>query len=292
MRNFKKILLHLRSSQHFWFSALSSVILGHVIEIPTCYIGFYKNITLKRTVWDFPQYVYYALQDRKHDCSLVSSCTVGGGEIAAWLRRYWRLVDWIRDFDQLWEMSGQTKWQTHPSVPLLFALPDLSFSFPFYQCWCSQSVTVIASQHYTVICLNWAIMRLVNLILSQNQINPVWQDAHMCLCTCEYVCIVRVYSMLAKTFNPRSVCWINQGSIFESDKSSPFKHCPWMQPVMSEPSTWTGKISMLDTHTHIFISNHVAGLHYKNSKCFPTEKLQQINLTYNYATVLHRAWYS
>lgn len=33
--------------------------------------------------------------------------------------------DWIRNFDQLWEMSGQTKLQTHPSMLLHFALHDL-----------------------------------------------------------------------------------------------------------------------------------------------------------------------
>lgn len=78
-----------------------------------------------------------------------SSYTDGGGEMAAWLRKYRGLEDWIRDFDQLWEMSGQTKWQTHPSVTLLFALPDLLF-FSLYQCWCSQSVTVIVWRHYNL----------------------------------------------------------------------------------------------------------------------------------------------
>ncbi len=113
---------------------------------------------------------------------LLSSYTDRGGGLAAWLRKNRGLVDWNMDFDQLWEMSGQTKWQTHPSVPLPFALSDLSFFFsPFISVdalnlsqWLPDSIKI---------CLNCDIMRLVNLILSQNQIIP-YDRMHMCVCAC------------------------------------------------------------------------------------------------------------
>lgn len=141
-------------------------------------------------------------------------------DMEARLRRYSGLVDWIRDFDQLWEMSGQTKWQTHPSVPLLFALPDLHFFFfsPVYQCWCSQSVTVIAWQH-NLPKMSHNAPRKLNLISKPDR--PIWQEARVSEHLCQYVCVcivcvcVCIQYMFAKSLNPRSICWINQRSTFE-----------------------------------------------------------------------------
>lgn len=93
--------------------------------------------------------------------------------------------------------------------------------------------------HGIIIWLNWAIMRLVNLILSQNQINP-YDRMHMRVCQHGYVRIVHVcvwiHYVLAKTLNPRSVCWINQRSISEWEKKIPI------------PSNTAHRFKELSTH--------------------------------------------
>lgn len=93
-------------------------------------------------------------------------------------------------------------------------------------------------------------MRLVNLILSQNQINPC-DRTHMCICACvpQWVCMLAlcIQYVLAKSLNPWSVCLSKKKKIqslqtlpMDATSHEEAKH------MDTESASWTGT----DTHTH------------------------------------------
>lgn len=121
-------------------------------------------------------------------------CLISATRWVTWLQSFLQLYRWRRGNDSLAEkiqrVSGlnQELWpalgnewankmtdSTPPRPSLIFRpflSPSISVEALNLSQWLPDSI---------IICLNWIIMRLVNLILSQNQINP-YDGMHMCIC--------------------------------------------------------------------------------------------------------------
>lgn len=112
----------------------------------------------------------------------------------------------------------------------------------------------------TIICQNWAIMYHVNLILSQNQINP-YDRMHMSSYACVPACVCANWAcadtMFAKTLNPRSVCWINQSiSEWEGGKSQSLQTLPMDATSHEKAKHMDRQYQQVGQHRHrTFISN-------------------------------------